>query len=143
MLRSLARAGLVLACLAGIVVSAIVYRSEGRIQSAVRAVVGGAADEAILAELGDAKTKLNPDSLRDNSEAIVLARLGRADEAERLMLDVVRREPENQLVWVTLARVQVTAGHDDAARRSYRRAVALNSQTPQADLPPPLERGKP
>jgi predicted Zn-dependent protease len=124
-------------------VSAIVYRSEGRIESAVRAVVGGAADEAILAELADARTRLNPDSLRDNSVAIVLARTGRAAEAERLMLDVVEREPENQLVWVTLARVQVTAGHDDAARRSYRRAVSLNSQTPRADLPPPLERGKP
>ena len=109
----------------------------------MRAVVGGAADNAILAELAAAKTKLNPDSLRDNSVAIVLARTGRADEAERLMLEVVEREPENQLVWVTLARVQVTAGHEDAARRSYRRAVALNSQTPRADLPPPLERGKP
>jgi hypothetical protein len=39
--------------------------------------------------------------------------------------------------------VQVTAGHRDAARRSYRRAVELNSQTPPADVPPPLERGKP
>jgi predicted Zn-dependent protease len=133
----------VLACLAGIVVSAIVYRSEGRIESALRAVVGGAADDAILGELDDAETRLNPDSLRDNSKAIVLARTGRAAEAERLMLDVVEREPENQLVWVTFARVQVTAGHDEAARRSYDRAVALNSQTPDADLPPPLERGKP
>jgi predicted Zn-dependent protease len=133
----------VLACLVGILVSATVYRSEGRIESSLRTVVAGGADNAILAELAVAKTKLNPDSLRDNSTAIVLARTGRADEAERLMLDVVKREPENQLVWVTLARVQVTAGHDDAARRSYRRAVALNSQTPPADLPPPLVRGKP
>jgi predicted Zn-dependent protease len=124
-------------------VSVIVYRSEGKIANAVKAVVAGSSDESLLDELDDARTKLNPDSLRDNSRAIVLARNGRADEAERLMLDVVEREPENQLVWVTLARVQVTAGHDDAARRSYDRAVALNSQTPDADLPPRLERGKP
>ena len=130
-------------CVVGIAVSAIVYRSEGRIETALKAVVAGGADDSLIADLDDAETRLNPDSLRDNSKAIVLARTGRADEAERLMLDVVEREPENQLVWVTLARVQVTAGHDDAARRSYRRAVALNSQTPQADLPPPLERGKP
>jgi predicted Zn-dependent protease len=127
----------------GIVVSAIVYRSEGRIETSLKAVVAGQADESILGELEDAKTRLNPDSLRDNSKAIVLARTGRAGEAERLMLDVVEREPENQLVWVTLARVQVTAGHPEAARRSYDRAVALNSQTPDADLPPPLVRGKP
>jgi Flp pilus assembly protein TadD len=124
-------------------VSAIVYRSEGRIADGVRTVVAGGGDEALLAGLEDAKTPLNPDSLRDNSEAITLARLGRADEAERLMLDVVEREPENQLVWVTLARVQVTAGNLEGARRSYRRALALNSQTPRADLPPPLRPGKP
>ena len=137
------RVGIALACVAGIVVSAMVYRSEGRIASSLKVVVAGGADAAILAELDDAKTKLNPDSLREQVEAIVLARTGRAGEAERLMLDVVEREPENQLVWVTLARVQVTAGHEEAARRSYRRAVSLNSQTPRADLPPPLERGKP
>jgi Flp pilus assembly protein TadD len=137
------RAGLALACVVGIVVSATVYRSEGRVEHALRAVVTGGAGDGILEELDAAETRLNPDSLRDNSEAIVLARTGRADEAERLMLGVVEREPENQLVWVTLARVQVTAGHRDAARRSYRRAVELNSQTPPADVPPPLERGKP
>lgn len=132
-----------LACVVGIVVSAIVYKSEGRVEHALRAVVTGGANAGILEELEAAETRLNPDSLRDNSEAIVLARTGRAVEAERLMLEVVEREPENQLVWVTLARVQVTAGHEEAARRSYRRAVELNSQTPRADLPPPLERGKP
>ena len=122
----------------------MVYRSEGRVEHALRAVVSGGADASILEELDAAETRLNPDSLRDNSEAIVLARMDRAQEAERLMLDVVQREPENQLVWVTLARVQVTAGHRDAARRSYRRALALNSQTPRTeDLPPPLEPGKP
>ena len=107
-------------------------------------MVAGGADDAIVAELRAAETPLNPDSLRDNSEAIALARLGHADQAERLMQDVVEREPENQLVWVTLARVQVTAGHEEAARRSYRRALALNSQTPRsADLPPPLKPGQP
>ena len=139
------RVGLVAACLVGIAVSAIVYRSEGRTASALKAVLAGrGADEAVVAELRDAETPLNPDSLRDNSEAIALTLLGRTDEAERLMLDAVAREPENQLVWVTLARVQVTAGHKEAARRSYRRALALNSQTPRTEeLPPPLEPGNP
>jgi predicted Zn-dependent protease len=139
----LVRAGLVVACLAGIAVSAIVYRSEGRTASALKVVVAGGGDDAVIAELRAAKTPLNPDSLRDNSEAIALARLGHAAEAERLMAPVVRREPENQLVWVVMARVQVTAGHPAAARRSYRRAVALNSQTPRLDLPPPLRPGQP
>jgi predicted Zn-dependent protease len=125
-------------------VSAIVYRSEGRTASAVKIVVAGGGDDAIVAELRDAKTPLNPDSLRDNSEAIILARLGHTEEAERLMQDVVEREPENQLVWVTMARVQVTAGHTEAARRSYKRAIDLNSQTTRsADLPPPLRLGQP
>jgi Flp pilus assembly protein TadD len=138
------RAGLVVACLVGIAVSAIVYRSEGRTASALKVVVAGGGDDAVVAELRDAKTPLNPDSLRDNSEAIALARLGHVEEAERLMLDVVEREPENQLVWVTLARVQVTAGREEAARRSYRRALALNSQTSRSEeLPPPLRPGRP
>ena len=140
----LVRAALVAACVVGIAVSAIVYRSEGRTASALKVVVAGGGDDAVVAELRDAKTPLNPDSLRDNSEAIALARLGHAGEAERLMEDVVRREPENQLVWVTMARVQVTAGHEEAARRSYRRALDLNSQTPRsAALPPPLRPGQP
>ena len=140
----LVRAVLVAACLAGIAVSAIVYRSEGRTADGLRTILAGGGDEATLRELRDAKTPFNPESLRDSNEAIVLTLLGRANEGERLMQDVVEREPENQLVWVTMARVQVTAGHLDAARRSYRRALALNSQTPRTeDLPPPLEPGKP
>jgi Flp pilus assembly protein TadD len=142
-LRSLVRAGLALACFAGILVSATVYRSEGRIESTLRAMVAGDANEAMLGELEDSETRLNPDSLREQTEAIVLARMGRAEEAERLMLDVVKREPENQLVWVTLARVQATAGNDDAARRSHDRGEALNSRTPDLDVPPPLVIGKP
>jgi cytochrome c-type biogenesis protein CcmH/NrfG len=143
-LRLLVRAVLVAACVAGIAVSVIVYRSEGRTADSLKTLLAGGGDEATLRQLRDAETPFNPESLRDTSEATVLTLLGRADEGERLLQDTVRREPENQLVWVTLSRIQVTAGRTAAARRSYRRALALNSQTPRSiDMPPPLRLGGP
>jgi len=137
------RAGLVAVCVAGAFASLTAYHSDGKIADGLRQVVAGGGDQATIDELDDADTFLNPDSLRGSSKAMALTRTGRAAEAERIMLDAVRREPENQLVWVVLARIQVTRGELPAARRSYARALALNSKTPRIPLPPPLRRGAP
>lgn len=137
----LVRAVLAAACVAGALASVTVYRSDGKIAAALREVVPGGGDAATVAAMDDAKTFLNPDSLREANKAIVLARYGAAGEAERIMLRVVEREPENQNAWVVLARVQATKGDRVAARRSYRRAVELNSRTPFIE-PVPLRRGR-
>ena len=136
------RGALVVACLAGAVVSLIVYRSNHLIAGELETGLLGHVDPGSLGRLEDARTPLNPDSLRDSYKAIALTRLGRGAEAERVMLGAARREPENALVWATLSRVQVTAGKRAAARESYRRVFALNSQTPRSlEVPPPLPVG--
>jgi Flp pilus assembly protein TadD len=129
------------ACVAGVWASVTVYRSDGKIVTALREVVPGGGDAATVAAMEDAKTFLNPDSLREANQAIVLARYGAAPRAEEIMLRVTEREPENQNAWIVLARVQATKGDRAAARRSYRRAVELNSQTPLIE-PIPLRRGR-
>jgi predicted Zn-dependent protease len=130
-------------CVAGIAASLIAYDSNRKIEDGLRTVVAGGGDASTVRELDDARTRLNPDSLRDSSKAIALARTDRAAEAERIMLDAVAREPENQLVWITLARVQATLGKRAAAQRSYLRSLALNSQTPPTSRPLPLRPGRP
>jgi predicted Zn-dependent protease len=123
--------------------SFIAYRSQRETGLALIETLRGGGDESTLKQLDDAETRLYPDSVRDSTRALVLARIGRAAEGERLMLDAVEREPENQILWITLARVQATLGKRDAARASQARAVALNSQTPAGVEPPPIEPRRP
>ncbi len=88
--------------------------------------------------LEDADSPLNPDALRETTLAIALLKTGRPAEAERVAVGATKEEPESVNAWVTLARIQRTRGRLDAARRSYTRARALNSQIPPRDLPPPF-----
>jgi Flp pilus assembly protein TadD len=142
-LSVLVRAALVVACIAGAVGSFIAYRSQRETGLALVTMLRGGGDESTLRQLEDADTPLYPDSVRDSTKAIVLARLGRGAEGERLLFDAIEREPENQILWITLARVQATLGKRDEARASQARAVALNSQTPAGDVPPPIEPLRP
>ena len=132
------RALVVALCIAGAVGSFIGYRSQSETAAVLSEMIAGRADESMLRRLDDADTFLYPDTLRDSTRAITLTRLGRAEEAERVLLRAVEREPENQTLWVTLARVQATLGKPEAARASAARSSALNSQTPLFE-PAPIE----
>lgn len=136
--RLLIRASLVLACSAGVVASIIVHRSDERTRAGFQQVLAGSSDESTLRLLESAESPLNPDAVREIGIAGVLARQGRTEEAVSMLRDLAEREPENAFVWVSLARVQVTAGRRDDARRSYDRARALNSRIPARGLPPPV-----
>ena len=136
------RAALVAACLAGAAASFIAYRSQRETGLALVEMLRGGGDESTLRQLEGADTRLYPDSLRESTRAVVLTRLGRPAEGERILLDAVGREPENQVLWVTLARVQATLGKRADARASAARAAALNSQTPQVE-PAPIEPLRP
>jgi hypothetical protein len=135
----LGRAALVVACVALAACSLIVYRSQRETGLALVTMLRGGGDESTLAQLDRADTPLYPDSVRDSTRAVLLTRLGRPAEGERVLLDAIGREPENQILWVTLARVQATLGKRDAARASAARASALNSQTPLVGEPAPIE----
>ena len=134
----LIRASVVVACVAGVVASIIVHRSDERTRQGFEQVLAGSKSDATLRLLESAESRLNPDAVREIGMAGVIARQGRTAEAEELLADLAEREPENAFVWVSLARVQVTAGRRAAARRSYDRARALNSRIPERGLPPPV-----
>ena len=132
------RALIVLVCAAGVIGSLIVHRSDERIRQGFNEMVIGGSADSTLRKLEDADSRLNPDSRRDLGIAGVLVRRGRGAEAEAVLREALRREPENALLWVGLARVQVTAGKPAAAERSYDRARSLNTQIPRQGLPAPL-----
>lgn len=129
---------LVLACAGGVFAAITVQRSDERIRSGFQQVLAGSSDESTLRLLESAESPLNPDAVREIGIAGVLARQGRTAEAEAMLRELAEEEPENAFVWVSLARVQVTAGRREEARRSYDRARALNSRIPATGLPPPV-----
>lgn len=100
-------------------------------------LAGGSADST-LRKLEDADSKLNPDTRRELGLAGVYVRRGQGPEAEAVLRDAIRREPENVYLWAGLARVQVTTGRRAVAERSYDRARELNTQIPREGLPAPL-----
>ena len=132
------RALIVLVCAAGVVGSLIVYRSDERIRNGFNEMTIGGSSDSTLRKLEDADSWLNPDSRRELGIAGVLVRRGRGAEAEAVLREALRREPENALLWVGLARVLVTTGRRAAAERSYDRARSLNTQIPRQGLPAPL-----
>jgi Flp pilus assembly protein TadD len=121
-----------------VVASIIVHRSDERTRQGFEQVLAGSASDSTLRLLESAESRLNPDAVREIGIAGVLARQGRMAEAVALLRRLAAREPENAFVWVSLARVQVTAGRLAEARRSYDRARALNSRIPERGLPPPV-----
>jgi Flp pilus assembly protein TadD len=138
-LSILVRAALVAGCVALAACSFIAYRSQRETGLALVTMLRGGGDESTLRQLDDADTRLYPDSVRDSTRAVLLARLGRPAEGESVLLEAIEREPENQVLWVTLARVQATLGKREEARASAARASALNSQTPLVGDPAPIE----
>lgn len=131
------RVALVGACAAGVAASVITYRSETRIESGFRQVGEGRSDPATARLLEGAKTPLNPNRAREFGLAAILLRRGRGAEAEALMVDLTRKEPDNAFAWFGLTRVRVARGRTAAARESWRRAAELDSQIDVERLPPP------
>ena len=120
------RGATALACAVGVVSSAIAYRSEGKLEEALVLSSQGRTEEALDA-VTDARL-LNPDTRADIGEARLRAVLGQP--TDDIMRRLAREEPENVAVWLTWKDLQVEAGEFDAARRSYARALELDSQLP-------------
>ena len=138
MAGALIRVAVVLACVAGIAASVIVHRSDERTRSGFQEVLAGSSSESTVRLLESAESRLNPDSVREIGIAGVRARQKRFDEAVAILRRLAEEEPENAFVWVSLARVQVTAGARAEAKRSYDRARELNPRIPATGLPPPV-----
>jgi hypothetical protein len=62
--------------------------------------------------------------------ALVLEQLGRLGPAESAALGAAAREPGQWRVWVVLSRLQALRGKAQASLASYRKAHALNPQSP-------------
>ena len=133
-MRTLVRAALAAACLAGATVSVITYVSEIRLQHGAAALARGHNAEGALRELRASDSPLNPNSQRSVLVAVALFRAGRRSEAERTLVVAARREPENVQIWASLAYLEFRLGHLAAARAAFAHARQLE---PQPHLPLP------
>jgi hypothetical protein len=128
--RLTVRLGIVLVCVAGLVVSLIARDSRTGEQDAFRHYIDTQDGPGTLKRLEDSRT-LNPDFSID----IGRARLDRANSV-KILQEAVEREPENAELWVRLAQQQVRAKDPAAAQRSYARARELAPLLPPKGPPP-------
>lgn len=129
------RAGVAGLCVAGVVASAITYRSQHRLEQAFASVIVGK-PRAATAKLAKGSQLLHPDTRADFAKSIYA--LFHQDSAHALSYaaGATRREPENAGTWLSLARIQLGVGQRQQARASYARAKALDSQLPRTQFPP-------
>jgi predicted Zn-dependent protease len=128
------RAGVALLCVAGVVASAITYRSQHRLDEAFGSVIAGK-PKAATVELARSSQLLHPDTRADVAKAVFALYHHDAAHAVAYARDATRREPEDAGAWLALARIQVGVGQRAAGRVSYARAKALDSQLPRTTHP--------
>jgi predicted Zn-dependent protease len=128
------RAGVAGLCVAGVVASAITYRSDHRLDQAFGSVIQGKPLAATV-KLAKGSQLLHPDTRADIAAAIFA--LYHHDKLHALQYATkgTRREPESAGTWLALARIQAGVGLPAQARASYARAKALDSQLPRTPLP--------
>jgi predicted Zn-dependent protease len=133
-IEPIVRAGVAGLCVAGVVASAITYRSQHRLDQAFGSVIVGK-PRAATVELAKGSQLLHPDTRADIARAVFA--LFHHDRAHAVAYanDGTRREPQNAGTWLALARIQVGVGKRPQARASYARAKALDSQLPRTTYP--------
>jgi hypothetical protein len=133
-IEPIVRAGVAGLCVAGVVASAITYRSEHRLDEAFGSVVKGKPRAATL-RLAKGSQLLHPDTRADIAKAVfALYRHDRLHSVEYAR-DATRREPENAVTWLTLWRIQNAVAQPAQARISYARARALDPLLPRRPAP--------
>jgi predicted Zn-dependent protease len=133
-MRTLVRAGVAGLCVAGVVASAITYRSQHRLDQAFGSVVAGK-PKAATVELAKGSQLLHPDTKADVAKAVFALFHHDRVHAVAYAEDATRREPENAGTWLALARIQVGVGKRADARASYARAKTLDSRLPRTPFP--------
>jgi predicted Zn-dependent protease len=128
------RAGVAGLCVAGVVASAITYRSEHRLDEAFGSVIQGK-PKAATVELAKGSQLLHPDTKADIAKAVFALYHHDPDHAVQYAADSTRREPENASTWITLWRIQHATGHPARARAAYARALELDPLLPRNPAP--------
>lgn len=128
------RAGVAGLCVAGVVASAITYRSDHRLDKAFGSVIEGK-PRAATVELAKGSQLLHPDTRADIASAIYALFHHDKLHAVQYATNGTRREPDSAGTWLALARIQTGVGMPAQARISYARAKALDSQLPRTPLP--------
>jgi hypothetical protein len=128
------RAGVVGLCIAGVVASAITYRSQQRI---VRAFASALEQKprADTISLANSSQTLHPDTRADFAKAIYALLHHDAFHAVSYARNATRREPQSAVAWITLARIEAGVSQRQQGRIAYARAKALDSQLPRTPLP--------
>lgn len=86
-------------------------------------------------QVANGSQTLHPDTRADIAKAVYALVHRDTGHALEYARDGTRREPENAVLWVSLARIQEDVGERQQARTSYARAKALDSQLPRTPYP--------
>lgn len=128
-LRPLVRFGGIGVAVLAMVAIAIPLSSASAVRSSQAAVREGNLDAAL--EQATDGERVEPFAAGPRLQrALVLEQLGRLGEAEAAALAAASREPDQWTVWVVLSRLQALRGKAHASLASYRKARALNPQSP-------------
>jgi hypothetical protein len=128
------RAGVVGLCIAGVVASAITYRSQQRIVRAFGSALENT-PRANTIRLANSSQTLHPDTRADFAKAIYALFHHDRVHAVSYARNATRREPQNAAAWLALARIEVGVGAPKQGGVAYTRAKALDSQLPRTPLP--------
>ena len=107
---------------AAAVVAALLFLSDFHVRSARAAATAG--ERLSAADTAATLNPLSPAPLHLRAGA--LEQLGRRDDARAALLDALEREPRSFVTMALLGDLETRAGNAAAARRWYRRALALN-----------------
>jgi tetratricopeptide (TPR) repeat protein len=128
-IQLLVRGLVVLACVAGVVVSVISRDSRVKAEEVFR-VYNQDRDAKAALKLLDESRRLNPNFELD----IAQAQLDRA-RAEQILVPALREEPDIAETWLALANERREAGDLPGARRAYARARELAPRFVSPDGP--------
>jgi Flp pilus assembly protein TadD len=124
----------VILCIAGAATALIAYRSERKADEVVRLTLDAVGRKAGDPRAGQARREalhaldgalvLNPDSNLEVQRALFLE--PRRRDAEALMRKLIRREPENVFLWLSLSNLRESRGDVAGAGRAFGRAAELD-----------------
>lgn len=116
-------AGFLLLALA--LLASSLYISERYIQDQQQLAAAGDVDGAL--EAADTAARFDPfDTESLQTQAAVLQNQGRNQEAERVLQRAIQRDPNNNLLYLSLGNLQMTMGKFEVAEENFREVLRLN-----------------
>ena len=136
-IRLITRALLAAVCVAGIVAAVEARRAQTQLTDSLERFAKTGDNPRALRELRESDSSLHPSAYRETAVAFALLATDKPVEAEEVIAEAARREPDNPKPWLELTRIQLARGREAQARESWAHVRRLDPLLP-AELPAPV-----